>query len=72
MLLRAQRRLSEAGETAMQGPNLERWQELCRQAATEEDPKKLLELIAEINRLLQEKENRLREQAQRKDGSESS
>jgi hypothetical protein len=56
----------------MQGPNLERWQELCRQAATEQDPKRLLELIAEINRLLQEKENRLREQAQRKDGSESS
>jgi hypothetical protein len=55
----------------MQGPNLERWQELCRQAATEQDPKKLLELTAEINRLLQEKENRLREQVQCKDASDS-
>jgi hypothetical protein len=55
----------------MQGPNLERWQELCRQAATEQDLKKLLELTAEINRLLQEKESRLREQAQRKDGNDS-
>ena len=55
----------------MQGPNLERWQELCRQAATEQDPKKILELAVEINRLLEEKENRLREQAHRKDGNES-
>jgi len=31
----------------MQGPNLERWQELCRQAATEQDPTKLLELAVE-------------------------
>jgi hypothetical protein len=43
----------------MQGPNLERWQELCRQAAVEQDPKKLLELTAEIVRLLDEKEKRL-------------
>ena len=47
----------------MKGPNLERWQELCRQAATEQDPKKILEL--------EEKANRLREQAHRKDGNES-
>jgi len=46
----------------MQGPNLERWQELCRQAATEQDPKKLSELTAEVNGLLQEKENRLIDQ----------
>jgi hypothetical protein len=50
----------------MQWPNLERWQELCRQAATEQDPKKLME-PAETNRLLQKKENRLREQAQTKE-----
>jgi hypothetical protein len=43
----------------MQGPNLERWQELCRQAATEQDPKRLMELTAEIIRLLDEKEQRL-------------
>jgi DNA-directed RNA polymerase specialized sigma subunit len=43
----------------MQGPNLERWQELCHQAATEQDPKRLMELTAEIIRLLDEKEKRL-------------
>jgi hypothetical protein len=43
----------------MQGPNLERWQELCRQAAIEQDPKKLMALTAEIIRLLDEKEKRL-------------
>jgi hypothetical protein len=44
---------------SMQGPNLERWQELCRQAATEQDPKRLMELTAEIIRLLEDKEQRL-------------
>jgi hypothetical protein len=43
----------------MQGPNLERWQELCREAATQQDPKRLMELTAEIIRLLNEKEQRL-------------
>jgi hypothetical protein len=39
--------------------NEERWVELCRQAAVEEDPDRLHALIIEINRLLEEKENRL-------------
>jgi hypothetical protein len=43
----------------MQGPNLEQWQELCRQAAIEQDPKKLMALTSEIIRLLNEKEKRL-------------
>jgi hypothetical protein len=43
----------------MQRPNLEPWQELCRQAAEEQDPKRLLELTAEIVRLVDEKENQL-------------
>jgi hypothetical protein len=51
-----------AGGTSMQGPNRERWEELCRQAAEEQDPKRLLELTLEINRLLLEKENRLTDQ----------
>jgi hypothetical protein len=34
---------------------------LCEQAATEQDPQKLLELINEINRILEEKERRLKE-----------
>jgi hypothetical protein len=33
----------------------ERWKALCVQASTEKDPEKLLELISEINRLLEEK-----------------
>lgn len=37
----------------------ERWQQLCEQAAIEQDSKKLLELTHEINRLLAEKQERL-------------
>jgi len=33
--------------------------ELCREEATEQDPKRLMELTAEIIRLLNEKEKRL-------------
>jgi hypothetical protein len=32
---------------------------LCEQAALEQDPEKLMELVSEINRLLEEKEKRL-------------
>ena len=34
--------------------------ELCEQAATEQDPEKLMELISQINRLLEAKERRLK------------
>jgi hypothetical protein len=40
--------------------NMDRWKELCERAAKEQDPEKLMELIAEINRLLEAKERRLR------------
>jgi hypothetical protein len=43
----------------MQGRTKERWEELCHQAAEEKDPKRLLELTTEVNRLLLEKEDRL-------------
>jgi hypothetical protein len=39
----------------------EPWRELCEQAANAYDPQKLHELVAEINRLLEERE-RLRQQ----------
>ena len=39
----------------------ERWRELCEQAAVEQDPKKLMVLVAEITRLLDEKQTRLRQ-----------
>jgi hypothetical protein len=40
--------------------NRERWMELCALAAEEQDPKKLMELIAEITALLAAKEERLK------------
>ena len=49
----------------MKGKTNERWQEVCEQAAIEEDPEKLLKLVAEINRLLHEKLGRLEDRAPR-------
>ena len=37
----------------------EEWKQLCQQASTEQNPKKLLELIRRINELLEEKRKRL-------------
>jgi len=44
----------------MKGETGERWKELCAEAAIEQDPQRLLELVKEINRLLEEKEARLK------------
>lgn len=43
----------------MQGKTRERWEELCEQAANERDPAKMLEIVAEINRLLDAKYDRI-------------
>jgi hypothetical protein len=40
----------------MNEENRERWRHLCELAAVEQDHNRLMELISEINRLLQEKE----------------
>ena len=45
--------------TSMQGALKERWFDLCAQAIIEQDPDRLLQLAHEINRLLEEKEQRL-------------
>jgi hypothetical protein len=37
----------------------EKWKDLCRQASVEQDPRKLSELIKEINELLAKKQGRL-------------
>lgn len=37
----------------------ETWMALCERAAVEQDPKKLLELVSEINRLFDARERRL-------------
>ena len=49
----------EEGLDAMQGEKEELWRTLCEQAVHEQDPRRLLELVAEINKLLEEKEERL-------------
>lgn len=43
----------------MQGKTKETSLEFCEQAAVEQDPDKLLQLVNEINRMLEEKETRL-------------
>ena len=42
----------------MQGEK-ERWLQVCEQVASEQDPSKLLGLVAELDRLLEEKSKRL-------------
>jgi len=49
----------------MIGRNNERWRQLCEQASVEQDPEKLLNLVREINRLLDEKQARLKNTAER-------
>jgi hypothetical protein len=47
-------------EVYLKGEKREIWMHLCEQAAVEQDPDKLMDLIKEINRLLEEKERRLK------------
>ena len=44
----------------MKGEKREIWMHLCEQAAVEQDPDKLMDLIKQINQLLEEKELRLK------------
>jgi len=44
----------------MQGKVKEKWMQLCEQATVEQDSEKLMVLITEINRMLDEKEQRLK------------
>jgi len=43
----------------MRGETRERWLDLCAQIAQEQDRDRLMELIKELNRLLDEKEKKL-------------
>ncbi len=45
---------------AMKGKTKQHWMALCEQAAVEQDSEKLLELIHEIDRMLDDKEQRLK------------
>ncbi len=51
---------SELRRSKMEGENRERWMRLCVDVADEQDLNRLLELISEIDRLLHEKEMRLK------------
>ena len=44
----------------MQGETKERWIQLCEQAAVEQDADKLMKLIQEITRMLDDKDERLK------------
>lgn len=46
----------------MNGQARELWLELCEQAAVEQDPKRMLDLVKQINELLGQKERRLKAQ----------
>jgi hypothetical protein len=46
----------------MKGETGERWRALCELAAEEQDPQRLMELVEQINRMLEEKEKRLEQQ----------
>jgi len=46
----------------MKGELKERWMHLCEMAANEQDPDRLVQLVSEINRLLEQKEERLLKQ----------
>ena len=48
----------------MQGEKEERWMDLCRQAAVERDADRLMDIVDQINRMLYEKEQRLKEERQ--------
>lgn len=52
----------------MQGKVKEEWMQLCEQAAVEQDSEQLLTFIDEINRMLYEKEVRLKQQQVKKAG----
>lgn len=49
----------------MQGETKEQWMQLCERAAVERDAEKLLALVKEINRMLDEKDRRLHAEAAR-------
>ena len=53
----------------MQGEKEERWMELCRRAVVERDADRLTDIVDQINRMLYEKEQRLKEERQQNPGA---
>jgi len=56
----------------MQGKVREKWMQLCELAVVEQDPEKLMALITEINRILDEKDRRLKRVHARESSNASS
>jgi hypothetical protein len=54
--------------TIMNGENKERWMRLCELASKEQDPDKLMQLVQEITRLLEERELSLKSRRSGSDG----
>jgi hypothetical protein len=54
------RQLARLEYVVMQGKVKEEWMQLCEQAAIEQNSERLMALITEINRMLDEKEQRLK------------
>ena len=54
----------------MEKETKERWRKLCERAAAEQDPQKLMELVEEINRILEEEQKR--RERQRSSGASGS
>jgi len=46
----------------VKGQTKERWEILCEQAANEQNPQRLMVLVAEITQLLDQKRNRIQQQ----------
>ncbi|HXU18767.1 MAG TPA: hypothetical protein VN708_26905 [Terriglobales bacterium] len=46
----------------MKDQAMERWEILCEQAANEQNPQRLMVLVAEITQLLDQKHNRMQQQ----------
>lgn len=49
--------------STIQGKVKEDWLQLCEQVAIEQDTQRLIELVRELNRMLDEKEQRLKREA---------
>ncbi|HKR84795.1 MAG TPA: hypothetical protein VJS37_11505 [Terriglobales bacterium] len=55
----------------MKGETRERWKKLCQLAADEQNPEELLRLVSEINRLLTDKEKRLKDRQEQSNKGEN-
>ena len=56
------------GAHLLKGKNKQKWEQLCVQAAVEQDSARLMKLIHEITRMLDEKEQRLQREQSASDG----